>query len=263
MVFSELFLRSEAQRDLSSLGVMAGVSLIPLLSCLPLFCEATLGPGELPGTACCSPAERTEVVCAHGKTALLMAAKKVLRKGIKPSTIQQSSGTWAGSLHLTSAPVVRSRWASVGALQGILGALEGAANIQSQRYRQASLARVNTVTASKTLALWSLTSWEQQKKGKAFWVTLKSSLADCSTQETVYAVCLTHPQGGRSLLGARAVCSELHPAWVCLLRGWWGNTAPVLPNTAFATPSSPPGTFPQPALNPQLCCGELAFHLWC
>lgn len=60
----------------------------------------------------------------------------------------------------------------------------------------------------------------------------------------------TQPRDKEVLLGVRcclltaAACLHL-PAW-----GEWGNTAPVLRNAAPALPSSPPGTFPQPALIP-------------
>lgn len=60
----------------------------------------------------------------------------------------------------------------------------------------------------------------------------------------------TQPRDKEVLLGVRcclltaAACLHL-PAW-----GEWGNTAPVLWNAAPALPSSPPGTFPQPALIP-------------
>lgn len=86
----------------------------------PSSSASPLVPRELPGTARRSPAESTAVVCAQKEMALLMTAEKVLRKGRVQIT---NSGEFreAGRLSaLNPAPAVRSRWASVRALQGIL-----------------------------------------------------------------------------------------------------------------------------------------------
>lgn len=151
------------------------------------------------------------------------------------------------------------------ALQGIPLSFEGAAIIRSWRYKVSSWGRVNTITASKAPALQSLISWEQQKKRQSFpqLLSLKSLVTDCSTQEAVPAVYPACPQDRGGRLGARG-WQLTAVACLCLpAAGLVGKRCTCPPKRCFCPAVRPSGDIPTTSAYPELCCGELTFHLWC